>query len=142
MSLFNNCSCRATFALAITSFLSFAFAIGKVAIKYAIVFPVPVGASTQRMGFELWYSPVNVLAISAIILFCEERLLYPDSCVFAASNEARISDLSASVSMMFYAVRFRESLQRRLRAERYLDSGKVFKAIMAFCDSSSAILRV
>jgi hypothetical protein len=48
---------------------------GKQLTKYAIVLPVPVGASTQRIGFDSGNSPVNVFAISAIILFCDERLV-------------------------------------------------------------------
>ena len=60
---------------------------------------MPVGASTQRIGFDFGYSPDSVFDISAIIIFCEERLLKLGSCIFAASNEDRICFLIAEVSI-------------------------------------------
>jgi hypothetical protein len=84
-----------------TSFLFLAFAMGKQLTKYAIVLPVPVGASTQRIGFDSGNSPVNVFAISAIILFCDERLVKLGSWVFAASNEERICFFIVGLSIKY-----------------------------------------
>jgi len=61
-----------------------------------------VGASTQRIEFDFEYSPANVFAISAIILFCEERLLKLGNWILAVSNEDRICFLIAAVSIQSY----------------------------------------
>ena len=57
---------------------------------------------SQRIGFNFGYSPDSVFDISAIILFCEERLLKSGNWIFAASNEDRICFLIAVVSIKCY----------------------------------------